>query len=258
VINNRYDPLSLNERSDREINRLSEVHQIKGSKKTLNKKQNKLIILGDSHTRGCAQEVQHNVGHGFEVHGIVKPGSNAEIIVNASAKIIEKLTKKDVVVVWGSTRDVGRKTEKGLHQINNFVENHKQTNVIVMSVPCRYDLEPISCVNDEVKVYNRKLKKHLKVLDNTCVIEVDSNRDPFTRHGLHMNSKGKEQIARKIIKTIKVMLNVEKRDPIMIKDEEAVRVNSEGTEVETTTMGIETSQINLKKDMQSNNETENK
>ena len=54
------------------------------------------------------------------------------------------------------------------------------------------------------------------------------------------------------------MLNEEKRDPIMMKDKESLMVNSEGTEVETTTMEIETSQINLNKDMQSNNETENK
>ena len=60
-----------------------------------------------------------------------------------------------------------------------------------MSVPYRHDLDPNSCVNDEVKVYNRKLKKHLKVFGNSHVIEVDSNRDLFTRHGLHMNSKGK-------------------------------------------------------------------
>jgi lysophospholipase L1-like esterase len=63
-------------------------------------------------------------------------------------------------------------------------------------------------------VYNTKLKKHLKVFGNTCAIEVDSNRDLVTGHGLHMNSKGKEQIARKIVKTIKVMLNEKKSDPI--------------------------------------------
>jgi hypothetical protein len=138
--------------------------------------------------RSCAQEVQHDLEHGFEVNGIVKPGANIEIIVNTSTKIIEKLTKKDNVVVWGGTRDVGsNETEKGFHQIKNFVENGKQTNVIVMSVPCKYDLEPKLCVNDEVKVYNIKLKKHLNVLDNTCIIEVDSNRDLYTRQGLHMN-----------------------------------------------------------------------
>jgi len=103
--------------------------------------------------------VQHNLGCDFEVQGIVKLGANMEIIVNTSHEITKKLTKKDVVVVWGGTRDVGRnETKKGLNQMKSFVSKHNQTNVIVMSVPCRYDLDPKSCVNNEVKVYNRKLR----------------------------------------------------------------------------------------------------
>jgi len=125
------------------------------SKGDYNKKQNKIIILGDSHVRGCAQEVQYNLGRDFEVQGIVKPGANTEI--NTLPNITRKLTKKDVVMVWGGTRDVGRnETKKKQHQMKNFVSNHNQTNVIVMSVPWRYDLEQKSCVNDEVKVYNNR------------------------------------------------------------------------------------------------------
>jgi len=155
----------VDERCGRETNSSSAVQQeVKSrgdySKKTLKKKLNKIIILGDRHARGCAQEVQHNPGHDFEFQGIVKPGANTEIIVNTSTKITRKLTKKDVVVVWRGTRDVGRnETETGLHQMKNFVTNHNQTNVIVMSVPCRYDLDPKSWSNGEVKESNRKLKK---------------------------------------------------------------------------------------------------
>jgi len=98
VTNNRYDLLSTSEKCGREIKSLSEMQQIKGggkhNKKTLSKKQNKILILGDSHAKGCAQEVQHNLGHGFEVHGIVKPGAKAKTIVNTSTKITEKLIKK--------------------------------------------------------------------------------------------------------------------------------------------------------------------
>jgi hypothetical protein len=159
--------------------------------------------------------------------------------------------------VWGVTRDVGiNEMEKGLYHIKNFVKNHNQTKVIVMSVPCRYDLEPNSCVNDEEKVYNRKLEKHLKVFGNTCVIEVDSKRDLFRRDGPHMNSKGKEQIAKKIVKTIEVILNEKKSDPITMKNKEDLLVDKEGTNAETNTLEIESNQKNLKKDMQSNNESE--
>ena len=79
-------------------------------------------------------------------------------------------------------------------------------------------------------MYNRKLKKYLKIFDNTQIIEVDSKRELFTSHGLHMNAKGKEQITRKIAQTIKVMVNKKKSDPIMMKDREDQRIFSEGTE----------------------------
>ena len=46
-------------------------------------KNNKIIILGDSHARGCAQEVQHNLGYNFENQGTVKPGANMEEIVTS-------------------------------------------------------------------------------------------------------------------------------------------------------------------------------
>jgi hypothetical protein len=84
-------------------------------------------------------------------------------------------------------------------------------------------------------VYNRKLKKHLKVFNNSCVIEVDSDRDLFTRHGLHMNPKGKEQIAMKIAKTIKIMVKRKKNDPIIMKDKVDPNVDGEEIQAESTT-----------------------
>ena len=175
--------------------------------------------------------MKHNLDQNVEVQGIVKPGANIEVIVNTLTKTIEKLTKKEIVVVWGGTRDVGKsETDIGLHQIKNFVENHSQTNFVVMSVPYRHDLDPKSCINDEVKVYNKKLKKYLKVCENTQIIEVDDKRQKFTKHGRHMNSKGKDQIARKTAQTIKVMLHKKMSDPIILKDREDLRTYSDGIE----------------------------
>jgi hypothetical protein len=63
VINNRYNLLCLNERHVSETVGSCTVQQTTGTgeynKKILNMKQNKIIILGVIHTRGCAQEVQH-------------------------------------------------------------------------------------------------------------------------------------------------------------------------------------------------------
>ena len=86
-----------------------------------------------------------------------------------------------------------------------------------MDVPHRYDLEQNSCVNKEVEKYNRRIRKHMKVFENTEVIEVDLDRRGFTRHGQHMNAKGKELMAKKIVAAIRCTLKVYENMPISMK-----------------------------------------
>lgn len=212
------------------------------NKTTTDEKRRKIIIIGDSNARGCAQEL-HQLGRGFVVQGFVKPGANLKSIVNAPTKTIAKLTKKDVLVVWGGTRDVGRnETTKRLHQIKNFVDNQIETNIIVMSVPYRHDLEANSCVNHEINVYNNKLKQLLKSCDNACIINVDTDRDIFTRHGLHLNLKGKEKMANTIVKEIEAMLN--KGKSVHTHTERTEDSKSEKIEVEGETCTIESTPEN--------------
>jgi hypothetical protein len=40
----------------------------------------------------------------------------------------------------------------------------------------------------------------MKAFNHTALIKLDSNRDLFTKHGLHTNNKGKELAAKKIVK----------------------------------------------------------
>jgi len=94
-------------------------------------------------------------------------------------------------------------------------------------------------VNDEAKVYNRKLKKHLKAFDNTCILEVDTNLDLFTRHGLHMNPKGKEHMAKKIVMAFQGVLNGKNSNTIPMKNKEDLRTDNKGTEVSTTAVEVE-------------------
>ena len=65
------------------------------------KRKRKVVIIGDSHARGCAAEVSSNLGKAFEVSGIVMPGSRLEAITHLAKREINKLTKEDAVVVWG-------------------------------------------------------------------------------------------------------------------------------------------------------------
>jgi hypothetical protein len=123
-----------------------------------------------------------------------------------------------VIVVWGGLKDVGKnETKMGTNCIQRFVKTNNHTNFILMDIPHRYDLEQILCVNKEVEKYNRRLRKHMKVCENTEVIKVDLDRRGFTKHGQHMNAKGKELTAKRIAVAIKHTLKVYKKTPISMQ-----------------------------------------
>ena len=108
-------------------------------------------------------------------------------------------------------------TNKGINCIQRFDKTNNLTNFFLMDVSHRYDLEQITCVNKEVEKYNRRIQKHMKVFENTEVIKVDLDRRDFTKHGQHMNAKGKDLMAKRIAAAIKRTLNVSKKTPISMK-----------------------------------------
>ena len=91
------------------------------------KKKHKILITGDSHACGIASEIQHNLDDDFDIQGIVKPGSNLASVTHTVNKDTGALTKHDVVVIWGGTRDTSKnEMQRGLNQIRKSVE--KQSN----------------------------------------------------------------------------------------------------------------------------------
>ena len=124
----------------------------------------------------------------------MKPGSDLAAITNTVTRDTGALTNHDVVVVVrGATKDISRnKTQKGLCQIRSFLEKNSQTNILVMNVPNKFDLDAQSCVNYEVKVLNRKLGKHMKSFPSASTVQVTPDRDQFMQHGLHLNRKGEK------------------------------------------------------------------
>jgi hypothetical protein len=179
----------------------------------------KIIVIVYSHTRGCAAEIKLKLDEGFEVQGFVNPGTGVNTISTCAKMGIQRLSKQDVV--WGGSKDVGKnETKKSINCIQRLVKTNNHTNFILMDIPHRYDLEQISCVNKEVEKYNRRIRKHMKVFENTAVIKVDVDRSGFTKHCQHMNAKGKELMAKRRAAATKHALKVCKRTPISMKCKE--------------------------------------
>jgi hypothetical protein len=180
----------------------------------LEKKQHKVIILGDSHTRGCATKVTYLLNNDFEVLRFVNPGSGMKFIKDTARVKLQQLTKKDLVVLWGGSNDIARNNPiVGMKHLLEFVINANHTNVILMSAPHRYDLIRNSCVNNEVEVFNRKLRERLERFGKVKMIDVVSERNFYTKHGQQLNSGRKESMAKKIATTTECLLN-RKVEPI--------------------------------------------
>ena len=148
----------------------------------------------ESHVRGITKEVQYNPGKDFEVQAIVKPGANSEPTGNMTNSNVTRLTKENVCIIWGRTWDVAKnETEMCLCLLKKSGSRHQHTNLVMMSVPHRYDLAMESCVNNEIKVFDKKLKKCNNSTDNIWAIEVNTDREVYKRNGLHMKQNGKKQ-----------------------------------------------------------------
>jgi len=107
---NRYDPLSsFSEDDDTPAStvasriarpRHTEKLMMNYKKQGLKMNQWKVMILGDSHARGCAAELSHLLKKDFEVLGFITPGSGMKHIKETSMGK-QHLSKEDVVVLWG-------------------------------------------------------------------------------------------------------------------------------------------------------------
>jgi hypothetical protein len=73
--------------------------QLQSSKKQSCEVKQKIVIIGDSHTRKCAAELQHVMGKYYSVIGLVKPGAGMGHIINTVSDEIKNLKGDDVLVI---------------------------------------------------------------------------------------------------------------------------------------------------------------
>jgi len=85
----------------------------------------------------------------------------------------------------------------------NFVQSNSHTNILLMCVPPQHNLPEWSCVNNEIKAFNRELLKLMKPYNHVLTVTAYTDRKFFTRHGLHMNNLGKEKTAFKVSVIVK-------------------------------------------------------
>jgi hypothetical protein len=120
------------------------------------------VTLGYSHAKGLAARVKHLLSSDFEVFESINPGVGIKILKDTASVKVQKLTKKDILVLWGGSNGIARNNSLvGLKHILEFLISTNNKNVILMTAPHRHDLITTSCVNKEVEVFNKKFEYYL-------------------------------------------------------------------------------------------------
>jgi len=101
-----------------------------------------------------------------------------------------------------------------LKNVNEFVKGNKETNIVLINAPHRHDLIPESCVNKVVVKFNRQMEKIVQLHPNVHILEANIDRNYFTRHGMHLNHKGKDLYSQQLATIVQKVCSKEQMVPI--------------------------------------------
>lgn len=167
------------------------------------KQQKKIVVIGDSHSRGLTSVLKNYLGHEYSISGTIIPGARLNNITQLAKNELTNLTRKDTIIVCGGSSDVYKnKTQSGLKCLYTFVNRRSNTNILTLTIPHRHDLSLHSCVNKEIQTFNRRLHKMMMNLDGVKVVDYALTRVDFTGHGLHINAKVKTKVANTIMQIL--------------------------------------------------------
>jgi RNase H-fold protein (predicted Holliday junction resolvase) len=168
-------------------------------------KKHKVIINGDSHLRDCAVGTNQFLNTTYSVSSLIKPGATACQIIDSQENECKSLGKNDVMVISAGSNDIDSNSDKVsdvLCKMTKFMQNNNTTNIVIVGIPYRHDVEKNSQINTKIRELNNKLKDKGKLFNHVSFIETDRDKENYTRHGFHLNRRGKERLARQLAKQI--------------------------------------------------------
>jgi predicted phosphodiesterase len=137
----------------------------------------KILVMGDSHLRGCAAKMIASLDTHFNVCGIVKPGSNTESLIETAKVEVGKFSMNDFLIICSGMNDTDTNPSRNAFKnITDFIKSVNHTNIIMISVPYRHDVLDYSHVNNKIKALNSKLLKLAKIFNHVNITEPANNR----------------------------------------------------------------------------------
>jgi hypothetical protein len=86
--------------------------------------------------------------------------------------------------------------------MTQFMQKYNNTNITVVNIPHRHELDKAAKTNLDIQAFNKKLNKITKSFRHVALVEIEPNRKYFTRHGMRLNKDGKEWLSKQIVAQI--------------------------------------------------------
>jgi lysophospholipase L1-like esterase len=209
---NKYAPLLNIEEQDETIPspNLKEPQRTKPIPRAKPKAKHHIKIYGDSFGRGMSKLIGNSLSGNFAVEGLIKPSATLKDVV-PKVPSSDALSEEDFVVIIGGANDIYRnETKEATSSLRSTLTCAlKNTNVVYVNIPHRFDLTPTSIVNQEIVKANIELRDICKDFKNVTLINTSNcGRLCHTKHGQHFNLKGKRVLANTILQSIKNKLGL--------------------------------------------------
>ncbi|KAG8262322.1 hypothetical protein J6590_054753 [Homalodisca vitripennis] len=135
------------------------------------------------------------------VCSFIRPGAKFGQVTEDVKELTKELSNDDHLLVIAGTNNIeSTSIEQLLKDIQTLIKNSKHTNLVLATIPMRFDTPnldlKISTVNVEIENI-AKNHPELKLLPLHIF-----PRHVFTSHGLHMNKKGKVKTAEMVLKLL--------------------------------------------------------
>lgn len=163
----------------------------------------RIAIFSDSMLRGVAELMYHRIATTsttLNVSSLVKPSACFSQVTEGVATLCEDFGADDFIIIQAGTNDMTLLEPNcaKILPIKHFASLANKTNIILCSIPYRYD--SLAYLSTNVYDTNTYLKYVCEKFNFTYL---DTNaylsRSHFTRHGLHYNRRGKRVLSEKIL-----------------------------------------------------------
>jgi hypothetical protein len=108
------------------------------------------------------------------------------------------------VLLLGSNDVACNEAQTLLRRLKKYLAKNFHSDILLCTVPSRYDLSMQSIVNKEIMKTNCKIKNLCKVFKNVRVLDISNlGRKFHTVNGHHFNAAGKRYISERLIEIIR-------------------------------------------------------